>query len=252
MSSKRRRGGGLGLAFAMRLKHPSILPVVAWAVAFSALAAAVRADSVVPPFSYTKPSPDGRFLFVMIAPEWGDGANVWNKKKAAEIRAVRDTYPRSGLYRNDGSITPLWTVDWYAGDVEVASDGVHLVRHGPWARSLDNEAFSFFANGRLVRTYAIGELVDVEFLLPQTVSHFTWCRSRSYDEAALHYAIVTEDGNEFVFDVASGSIVREARHARVMFWAALGGLGALVIFAGVVVGLALLRRRLGKGAVGGG
>jgi hypothetical protein len=30
------------------------------------------------------------------------------------------------LYRNDGSTTPLWTVDWYAHSVLLPSDGIHL------------------------------------------------------------------------------------------------------------------------------
>jgi hypothetical protein len=226
----------------MRLRRPTILPLVAWTVAFSAVAATSRADSVAPPFSYTKPSPDGRFLFVMIPPGTvEDDTRRWNEQKAAEIRAIHNTYPQSGLYRNDGTTTPLWTVSWYAYDVEVASDGVHLVRHGPWAFRSDEEAVSFFANGKLVRTYVISELVDLKFLLPHSVSHFQWSEGGHLDDAALRYVVSTKDGNSFVFDVTNGNIVKETRNARLKLWAALI---AVAVFAAALTAIVVRRKRM--------
>jgi hypothetical protein len=82
---------------------------------------------------YKEVSLNGQYVFVMlgILPTPADDP-AWRYeeprvRKDAEIRRV---YPQSGLYRNDGSAAPLWTVDWYAFKVFVASDGVHLVRLG--------------------------------------------------------------------------------------------------------------------------
>jgi hypothetical protein len=170
-----------------------------------------------------------------------DETRHWNEQKAAEIRAIRQTYAQSGLYRNDGSSTPLWTVNWYAYDVDVASDGIHLVRHGPWASRADQEAFSFFANGKLVRTYAISELIDLKFLLPHSVSHFQWSEGGQLDDAALRYAVRTKDSNSFVFDITNGSIVQETRHGRAMKWA---GLVAIAVVIALLIARAVRRRKV--------
>lgn len=206
-----------------------ILPLLAWAFALAALPHAAQGLTIAPPSSYTKPSPDGRYLFVMIPPATvEEEASRLNAQAAAEIRGIRRVYSQSGLYRNDGTATPLWTVDWYSYDVSIASDGVHLVRRGPWGSDLTDEAFSFFANGRPVRTYAISELVDVEFLLPRMGSGFKWCKGYSLNEGKLQYAVNTEDGNSFVFDMTTGNIVAAQRHARIKLWAVLGAVVAII------------------------
>lgn len=72
----------------MRPRHPTILPLFAWAAALSAVTAASRADKVAPPSSYAKPSPDGRYLFVMIPPGTAeDETRARNERKATEILA---------------------------------------------------------------------------------------------------------------------------------------------------------------------
>lgn len=230
----------------MRLTHLHILPLFACVVTLSIVTASVRADSVAPPYSYKKATPDGRFLFVMIAPGTVENDAVgWNEQKAAEIRAIRGTYAQSGLYRNDGTTTPLWTVDWYSYDVDVAWDGIHLVRHGPWASSIQDEAFSFFADGQLIRTYTVSDLVDLKFLLPHSASHFQWSESQSLHNAFLRYYVTTKDGNHFVFDITNGSIVEEARHGRVHLGVALASVAALVFG---LIAFALHRKRRGRGA----
>ena len=106
-----------------------------------------RADKIAPPKSYKVASADGKFVFVMLVP----GAVAF------------DGYTRSGLYRQ-GSGELLWTADWYARRVAVASAGVHVVRFaGPHsyedrlnpdpgkrvvtAKDLKKEALSVFAQG---------------------------------------------------------------------------------------------------------
>lgn len=190
-----------------------------------------RADSPARPDTYTKPSPDGRFLFVMLSPRppAQDTLRSSNSSDSAKLLEVRAKYTQSGLYRNDGSATPLWTVNWYSFDVDVASDGVHLVRRGPWASRTSDEAFSFFASGKLIRTYRISELVDAEFLLSHSVSHFMWARRMEFDDGKLQTSVSTYDGNSFVLDVTTGQIVDQRLYAK--WWVCL-----VVLYFGATIG----------------
>lgn len=167
----------------------------------------VLADSIAAPYSYTKPTPDGKYLFVMISPRSPeDDASSWIESKAQKIREIRNTYTRSGLYRNDGSSTPIWTVSWYAYDVEPLSDAVHLVRPGPWATSSGSEAVAFFENGKLIRSYTVGDLVAVPVLMPHSVSHFMWRSDEHLDDDTKTYSIKTKHGERYTFDVTTGRI----------------------------------------------
>jgi hypothetical protein len=230
------------------------------------------ADSPVPPRSFKEITADGKYVFVMIAPGPVEQEASWlNKERAAAIREIRRVYFRSGLYPNDGSAEPLWTVDWYARRVELASDGIHLIRHGRWpsvppdpplsgipiigrwlsglihrnaplGSALDQEALSFFANGQLLHTYRIGELVDAPDLLRRTVSHFDWEDEGRFDENRLEYMLTTLDGNRFVFDLRTGGIVTQSRRGRPIWW----GWWAILGVAGIGAVVWIARRRRAK------
>ena len=195
-----------------------------------------RADSVAPPFSHKKLSDNGQYVFIMIAPGTVEqDMHPWNEETAAKIAAIRQKYSQSGLYKNDGSTTPVWTVDWYAYDVDIANDGVHLIRHGPWARSTDDEAFSFFANGKLIRSYKVKDLVDIPWFFQQSVSHFWWSADSKFDDATLRYSVSTRDWNTFVFDATTGQTVSATRWGRVCLWS--------VVIACMAVLVLLVKRR---------
>jgi hypothetical protein len=152
---------------------------------------------------YKKLSGNGRYVFVMLSPRRHE---------------VFENYEMSGLYINDGSEAPLWKIHWYAFLVEVASDGKHLVRLGPWASSDDQEAISFFANGYLIRTYKIKELVSFPFLMPHSVSHFRWrAGEKLYDDKRL-FSITTLHGDHYVFDITTGEIIYSFRSS---LWVAI-------------------------------
>jgi len=198
------------------------------------------ADSEAPPFSYKQKSPGGKYVFVMIAPmSIDEDAGNWIEEKGTEIREIRRTYSESGLYRNDGSTEPLWTVDWYAFGVDIASDGVHLIRHGPWAWSTDQEAISFFANGKLIRTYQINQLIDDPLRLEHTVSHFFWKKRSSFSDSRLRYTLRTIDGNQFVFDVRTGDILSKSPAPADIPWdmIVVFGTSALAIIVWIIVWL---------------
>jgi len=159
------------------------------------------ADRPRAPTSYTALSENKEFEFVMNVP----GA------------ANRGKRP-SGLYRRH-SANPLWTVSWYADSVTVSSDGKHLIRWGAWASALENEAFSFFANGKLVREYRIKDLVTTAEGLQYTVSHFFWLHRMHFDDANHLLSVTTLTGDEHQLSTTSGKFIRSGKTAERMLQA---------------------------------
>jgi len=130
---------------------------------------------------------------------------------------VATKYPLSGLYLSDGSTTPLWTVDWYAFSVLVPSDGVHLVRRGPWASELSDEVLTFVANGKMLRSYRINDFVDTAVPLPHSVSHFRWEESTRLNDQKHTLELATLSKEKYTFDYTTGEIVSSRRPLRALF-----------------------------------
>lgn len=152
---------------------------------------------------YTVVSPDSRYIFVMLR----GGFHGYPKDPDKELSKK---YPQSGLYLNDGSGTLLWPVNWGAARVILPSDGIHLIRLGPWARSYDDEAISFFKYGKLIRTYKINELIFLPFLLDRTASHFWWkCKISIEKNNVLN--VSTRQGDKYIFDITTGEIISSHR-----------------------------------------
>jgi hypothetical protein len=184
----------------------------------------VCADKPGPPGTYKETSSDGRFVFVMVSPESLDTELGWyNERFAKKIKEIRTRYTKSGLYKNDGSNQPLWTVSWYCESVAVPSDGIHLVRFGDWPyylharekvpdqEALKQEALSFYARKKLLKSYTIAELVDRPQELPRSVSHFRWLKSHRIIDRSQQFEAITEDGNRILFELATGKILKKER-----------------------------------------
>lgn len=178
------------------------------AVALLLHASRAAGDSIVPPSTHETISGNGQFVFVMIPPiPLDEELKRWNEAFGAKIREIRAVHNVSGMYRNNGSSKPLWTVDWYAHGVEIFSDGVHLIRHGPWASRVADEAITFFAQGRLLRKYRVSDLVKDRRKLQRSVSHFSWSTDSKLDDDQLRYTLITVDHRCHVFDATTGEII---------------------------------------------
>jgi len=190
------------------------MKTLALTVLLAVLGSAVRADKEAPPFSFTEKTADGKYIFVMLAPEERLGS--WNDETCARIQRIRETYKVSGLYRADNPHEPLWTVDWYAFDVVPISDGHHLIRWGGWAWSRAPEwpAVGFYADGKLLRDYNVSDLVSWPSLMPHSVSHFTWRKSSVIDEENLQLTLTTYHLERYTFDLTTGEIVGSFRPPR--------------------------------------
>ncbi|MBP3958831.1 hypothetical protein J8F10_26595 [Gemmata sp. G18] len=206
-----------------------------------ALALHVPAQAFSPPraTSYKQLSPNEKYVFVMLGTD--DPDDVFSKVNGANSWELRRDYPQSGLYTNDGSKTPLWTVDWYANSVEIASDGVHLIRFMWPGKRLTHEAFRFYANGQLVRTYEIGELIDDPRRCGEVAdapgnNFLLWRASGQFHDTKPQYTLATNDGNQLVFDVRTGEIISASRPRRLRraLWWGFGLVAAVVVVIVVV------------------
>ena len=175
----------------------------------------VYADSERGPSPYAQPTANGKYLFVMLVPGQSDSGDIplWDPARGT-VKDIPARFPASGLYLNDGSTAPLWTVDWYAPSVTVLSDGIHLIRRGPWAKRISEEALTLFANGKLLRSYNINDLVDTSIILPHTVSHFAWEDDRVLDESNHSLVLTTLSKETYKFDYTTGKLVTARRPLR--------------------------------------
>lgn len=200
------------------------------AVVLLGLAARAPATSLVPPASYKVTSPDGRYVFVMLEPiPMEEELKLWARPQAEQIRELRQTYKTSGLYLNDGSTTPLWTVDWFAADVLVASDGIHLVRRGGPTSLGSSDAVTFYARGKELRKYTVDDLIPGYESLPRISAQGEWRAEDAFDDAALRYTVKTLRGRRYVFDVATGEMLESSGVGR---WPWVGAALALVVVGG--------------------
>lgn len=168
------------------------------------------ADKEGGPHDYKIVSKNERFVFVMLP------SDTW-----VPDEVLRSKYKISGLYENNGSTNHLWTIDWYAGRVFISDDGKHLVRMGEWPRLLDDMdikkggpvlnqlAVAFYKEGKLLKSYSIGDLIFDATRLPKSISHFLWFEDISFDDAAGKFIVTTLDGKKYMFDIHSGETINQ-------------------------------------------
>jgi hypothetical protein len=182
----------------MRLFGKTSLALLLIALSMS-VAVPVIADEEAPPADYTKETENGKYIFVMLAPE-----RPHRVSKNDEIRAL---YKHSGLYNKTGTYEPLWQVFWYSFTVYPSSDGKHVVRMGPWAQTTSDLAIAFYAEGKELKQYAISDLVEDINKLKYTVSHFFWRTDIKYNDKEGTVFLKTVDGISYTFSVKTGEII---------------------------------------------
>jgi hypothetical protein len=138
-------------------------------IVFCSLIKADQESGIIP---YMIDTNDKEFVFVMLGEE-NSQSDISGK------------YKKSGLYRKDNIAIPIWTVDWTAYCFPI--DEEYLVRKGKWAKkgNYDEEAVSFFKDGKLLKTYSVRDLVYFPWFLPHSSSHYEWMKPRNEIELTL-------------------------------------------------------------------
>jgi hypothetical protein len=215
-----------------------------WIVSADRLQACLRTED-----SWTQVSGDGRYILVMVSPKSAveDGGNQIISSAVGKVR-LREHYTESGVYRNDGSNKPLWTLPYHheALPARVVVDGQYVIL-GADPCPLALHAVAIYGQGReIVRCYR-HDLIAC-YLSKRVLSLFGFGglheRDSQWDPKQQSYTMTTEQGERFEFDVATGT----TRHWSYFPFLVLG-LGTLIPSIVVVIWYrAWLRRivRLGR------
>jgi len=208
------------------------------------------------PTTYSTPSPNGQFLFVMIAPRPASDEKSLDPEKSEHSKQLFAKYSAtgSGLYRNDGSTEKLWGVDWYSYRVWPADDGVHVVRlHGDFpltekfvasrrlpdeivAEQVNGEALSFYDRGGLKKIYSVRELVRNVDGLPHSLQHVLWSADGVLTQDGRQFVMMTQEPRQVIFDLDTGKVAidQPAGLGNAQFWVVRISLG-LVAFFGIII-----------------
>ena len=176
---------------------------------------------------------------------------------------IDDKYEKSGMYLNDGSTVPLWTVDWKQR-VYLPNDGKHVVRHGrlKYSATYREEAFTFIAEGKVLKTYETKDLIAFPWLLPHSSNGYGF-HSAPLDPDLLNDGVLmkvdkygkgyplnsgavidnekqtmqieTSHGDKYIFDLNTGNIISSGRPSRnlafALFCVLITGYAAYLFFA---------------------
>lgn len=188
------------------------------------------------PISWRKESNDGRYVLVMVSPLPDDKDKSPNANHEREIRAIRATYRESGLYRNDGSRTPLWMMpyfDWTC-DAFIAPDGIHLVVLHNVHPGQEWMNVWFFARGKETASHDLNKLVPLTLANRLVYRDGPYCEDCRLNEAGTTFTVRTNYEQGLLFDVASGKLIRRTSPwpARIkIFLGAFTAAISLVVFA---------------------
>lgn len=157
--------------------------------------------------SYKVVSPDGQYVLVML-----DG--VYREPVAGATPAIVEQnrllsrYPASGLYRNDGSNNPLWTMGYISlrAKVTLSSDGRHLVLWDEYP-FYSETALVIYEDGHLLTGYALGNFVLEPDELPQPGIGTDWVASSSFDEKLGLLYLETANKERYIISLHTGKIV---------------------------------------------
>jgi hypothetical protein len=155
--------------------------------------------------SYTVP--DYAIFFLMLKPSPPGGPPEFWQDHLEDGFGSTARYTRSGMYRNDGSGVPLWTVDWYATRVDPSPDGIHAVRLEPCPTGFGGEVLGFVAGGRVLRSYRVEDLVAHPERLDRSAGYVRWLAGDRHDWGRFVYTVRTAEGRSLAFDVRSGELV---------------------------------------------
>jgi hypothetical protein len=176
------------------------------------------------PISYAKPTPGGQFVLAVFGSADAEAAlKPGDMKRHAE--EVRKKYPVPGMYTADGML--VYPLEGYTPDdnVYLTADGRCVARiEGDWwqtraypagtrlppdeeTKQLDAPAVRLFADGKLLKSYPLRELLNDPIVVPHSPKHILWPGGAVLNERDGRFLVYTQDAQRATFDVRTGEIV---------------------------------------------
>lgn len=177
---------------------------------------------LIGPSSYYVVSPNGKYIFVMLAPANAkDDVGATATLPTGESANLRKVFPASGCYRV-GSKVPQWTVDWFDYVCRISDNGNFLVRcnlfgDGDYGTTGQlSWGVKFYRAGREIKSYNVDELVAFPFLMPYTTSgwHYMWIDDESEDNLQIRgntFTLRTSTGESYKYDIRTGELIESFR-----------------------------------------
>ncbi len=119
-------------------------------------------------------------------------------------------YPVSGLYKNDGSVEPLWQVEWVGSLVRITQDGRYLAQIGSSAYSLDEMAVTFFDRGKSIKTLRVTDFIKPSEEPKAGMAGYAWNLEIAFDDKRGLLRITTLKGEVLYYSMATGQVVEPA------------------------------------------
>ncbi len=152
-----------------------------------------RAD-MAPLRSHKKVLGNGKYLLVMLYSK-ANGPNAANE--------LNDLYPQSGLYPNDNTRKPIWTLQSpFEGQVFLSRDGEYLANI-VFPSECNGDGVHFYHKGKQIRSYKITELAH-KSAIQEACPSCIWHGLASFNEDAETIALEVHDGRTWTFDLRTG------------------------------------------------
>lgn len=188
--------------------------------------AAGACAGLVDEHSWSATSPNGRFILVMTL---GEDFVEELKKQGYEDNDrgidLRREYPECGVYANDGSTVPLWTLPYYEQvyGAYITNDGAHvLLAQEETKHTISNipvGGYLYFhhrdGTHQSFPEHAVGwgwgiKRLLIDQILGIKVDGWTAWISTEFEPVGNIYTIDTDKGESYVFDIATGQIIRSS------------------------------------------
>lgn len=197
--------------------------------------------------SYTRVTPDKKFVFVML-----------HQAREGERDPVAAKYAKSGLYLNNGSTDSIWVLDGdYVREAFPAADGVHVVLQHDRVITLHTRkcgnsppeppenpiVFSFYARGKKLRDVPLSEVLDnARFCQEHGPGWHPWLNSAQINDTAGTFDVVNRYDSTVRFELATGhqpggpiDFCGNSESPRSSLWIMVGAGLALFSFLGLAV-----------------
>ncbi|TWU30293.1 hypothetical protein [Bythopirellula polymerisocia] len=211
----------------LSLRHPILLATLAFS--------AIDADAGLPDYQSRKiESKNGQYVLVLLTPKaerWqlsdltkhiDDVYDYLSEEEKQEWiedfkkeQVIEAEYSDSGLYTNDGSTDPIWTVPYFSTcqNVYVANDGIHMVvMYSPWDSSCSGtRQLSFYKSGSKVFSYK-SEIEFVPCMFMRLLMRLSFGlelpvdQDSFIDDGSTEFIVHTNQRDKLAFDLATGRL----------------------------------------------